>query len=131
MTASKGTGIVDTPSNHSVDQTVERLKKILEANGVTLFALVDHSGEAEKAGMKMRPTKLLIFGSPKAGTPIMLAAPSIAIDLPLKILIWEDKNGKVWVSYNSPDYLKERHSLPQKLLPNLAVVETLAAKASA
>jgi len=83
MTPSRGSGIIDTPSHHSVDQTVERLKGILQAKGVTLFALVDHSGEAEKAGMKMRPTKLLIFGSPKAGTPLMLAAPSIAIDLPL------------------------------------------------
>jgi len=83
MTPSRGSGIIDTPSHHSVDLTVERLKGILQAKGVTLFALVDHSGEAEKAGMKMRPTKLLIFGSPKAGTPLMLAAPSIAIDLPL------------------------------------------------
>ena len=83
-------GIVTNSSNHSVDETVERLKGILEAKGVTLFALVDHSGEAAKAGMAMRPTRLLIFGSPKAGTPVMLAAPSIAIDLPLKILVWED-----------------------------------------
>src|SRR6202047_1985536 len=93
-------GIIAIPSNHSVDQTVERLKNILQSKGVTLFALIDHSGEAEKVGMKMRPTKLLIFGSPKAGTPVMLAAPTVAIDLPLKILIWEDANGKAWVSYN-------------------------------
>ena len=124
-----GKGIIHKPSNHSIGQTVEKLKNILQSNGVTLFALVDHSGEAEKVGMKMRPTKLLIFGSPKAGTPLMLAAPSIAIDLPLKILVWEDAQGKVWVSYNSPDYLKERHGLPQELLQNIAVVETLAAKA--
>ena len=122
-------GIIHKPSNHSVEQTVEKLKNILQSNGVTLFALVDHSGEAEKAGMKMRPTKLLIFGSPKAGTPLMLAAPSIAIDLPLKILVWEDAQGKVWVSYNCPDYLKERHGVPQELLQNIAVVETLAVKA--
>ena len=124
-----GKGIIDKPSNHSVDETVERLKNILQSKGVTLFALVDHSGEAEKVGMKMRPTKLLIFGSPKAGTPLMLAAPSIAIDLPLKILVWEDAQGKVWVSYNSSDYLKERHSLPLELLQNIAVVETFAGKA--
>ncbi len=130
MTLSKGKGIIDIPGNHSVDQTVERLKGILEAKGVTIFALVDHSGEAEKAGLKMRPTKLLIFGSPKAGTPVMLAAPSIAIDLPLKVLIWEDSHGKVWVSYNSPAYLQERHGVPQELLQNIAVAETLAAKAS-
>jgi len=83
-------GIIDKPSNHSVDETVEKLKNILQSKGVTLFAIVDHSGEAEKVGMKMRPTKLLIFGSPKAGTPLMLAAPGIAIDLPLKILVWEE-----------------------------------------
>jgi uncharacterized protein (DUF302 family)/uncharacterized membrane protein YidH (DUF202 family) len=123
-------GIIDKPSNHSVDQTVERLKNILQSKGVTLFALVDHSGEADKAGMKMHPTKLLIFGSPKAGTPLMLAAPSSAIDLPLKILVWEDGRGKTWVSYNSSEYLRERHGLPQELLQNIAVVETLATKAS-
>jgi uncharacterized protein (DUF302 family) len=130
MTLSRGEGIIDTPSNHSVDQTVARLKGILEAKGVTLFALVDHSGEAEKVGMKMRPTKLFLFGSPKAGTPLMLAAPSIAIDLPLKILVWEDSQGKVWLSYNSPEYLKKRHGLPHDLLQTLAVAETLAAKAA-
>ena len=125
-----GKGIIDRPSNHSVEQTVEKLKNILQSKGVTLFALVDHSGEAEKVGMKMRPTKLLIFGSPKAGTPLMLATPSIAIDLPLKILVWEDARGKAWISYNSPDYLRERHGLPQELLQNIAVVEILAAKAA-
>jgi uncharacterized protein (DUF302 family) len=125
-----GTGIINTPSNHSVDQTVDRLKKLLEAKGVTLFVLVDHSGEAAKAGMKMRPTKLLMFGNPKAGTPIMLAAPSIALDLPLKILVWEDEQGKVWASYNSAEYLQERHGVPQQLIQNLAVAEALATKAS-
>ena len=125
----KKNGIVDVPSNHSVDQTVERLKDILQAKGITLFALIDHSGEAEKVGMKMPPTKLLIFGNPKGGTPLMLAAPSVAIDLPLKILVWEDSQGKVWLSYNSPEYLQERHGLPQDLLQNIAVVGALAAKA--
>ncbi len=122
-------GIIEIPSNHSVDQTVEKLKGILVAKGVALFALVDHSGEAEKAGMKMPNTKLLIFGNPKAGTPVMLAAPSIAIDLPLKILVREDSGGKVWISYNSPAYLQERHNVPRELMQSLAVVETLAAKA--
>jgi uncharacterized protein (DUF302 family) len=130
MTFSGGNGMVDIPSNHSVDHTVERLKGILEAKGVAIFALIDHSREAEEAGLKMPPTKLLIFGSPKAGTPVMLAAPSIAIDLPLKILIREDRAGKVWVSYNSPAYLKERHGVPQELLQNIAVAETLASKAA-
>jgi len=123
-------GIIDIAANHSVDATVEKLKTILNTKGVTLFALVDHSGEAEKAGMSMPPTKLLIFGTPKAGTPLMQAAPSIAIDLPLKILVWEDAAGKVWVSYNTPDYLRERHNLPQELMQNIAVIETLAAKAA-
>jgi uncharacterized protein (DUF302 family)/uncharacterized membrane protein YidH (DUF202 family) len=129
MAQATNKGIIDKPSKHSVEQTVEKLKNILQSKGVILFALVDHSGEATKVGMKMRPTKLLIFGSPRAGTPLMLAAPSTAIDLPLKILIWEDDQGKVWVSYNSPDYLKERHGFPPELLQNIAVVETLAAKA--
>jgi len=124
-------GIVDTPSNHSVEETLERLQGILHEKGVTLFALIDHSGEAEKIGMKMRPTKLLIFGNPKAGTPLMLAAPSSAIDLPLKILVWEDANQRVWISHNSVAYLKESHGLPEELLRNLAVVERLAAQAAA
>jgi len=128
--ANMNKGIVDKPSNHSVEQTVQKLKDILQSKGVTLFALIDHSGEAEKVGMKMPPTKLLIFGSPKAGTPLMLAAPSSALDLPLKILIWEDLQGKVWVTYNSPAYLQERHNLPPELLPNIAVIETLATKAA-
>jgi uncharacterized protein (DUF302 family)/uncharacterized membrane protein YidH (DUF202 family) len=129
MAATTKTGIVNKPSSHSVEQTVEKLKNILQSKGVALFAFVDHSAEAEKVGMKMRPTKLLIFGSPKAGTPLMLAAPSIAIDLPLKVLVWEDAQGQAWISYNSPDYLRERHGLPQDLLQNIAVVETLAARA--
>ena len=127
-TASKG--IIDRASNHSVDQTVDRVKNILQSKGITLFALIDHSGEAKKVGMNMLPTKLLIFGNPQAGTPLMLAAPGSAIDLPLKILVWEDAEGKVWVSYNSPGYLQERHNLPQALLANIAVVETLAMEAT-
>jgi len=130
MNAHKENGLVDIPSNHSVEETVEKLKRILQAKGITLFALVDHSGEAGKAGMQMRPTKLLIFGNPKAGTPVMLAAPSSAIDLPLKILIWEDAQEKVWVTYNSPIYLQERHNLPPELLQNVGVIETLAKKAA-
>ena len=129
MTPNGNAGIVSTPSSHSVDQTVGKLEAMLRAKGVALFALVDHSGEAEKAGMKMRPTKLLIFGNPKAGTPLMLAAPSSAIDLPLKILVWEDGESKVWISYNSPEYLQNRHGIPHELMQNVAVVGMLAAKA--
>jgi uncharacterized protein (DUF302 family) len=126
----QGEGIVTLPSNHSVAETVGKLTAILQSKDVTLFATVDHSGEAQKAGLQMPDTKLLIFGSPKAGTPLMLAAPSIAIDLPLKILVWQDGGGKVWVSYNSPEYLRERHGLPQELLANIAVVGALAGKAA-
>ena len=111
MEASRGDGLIDIPSNHSVDETVEKLKGILQAKGVTLFALVDHSGEAANVGMKMRPTKLLIFGNPKGGTPVMLAAPASAIDLPLKALAWQDADGRVWLSYNDPAYLKQRFGL--------------------
>jgi uncharacterized protein (DUF302 family)/uncharacterized membrane protein YidH (DUF202 family) len=128
-TSATSNGIVTIASNHSVDETVAKLTSILQSKGVMLFALVDHSGEAEKVGMKMPPTKLLIFGSPKAGTPLMLAAPSIALDLPLKILVSQDTQGKVWISYNSPEYLAQRHGLPHDLLQNIAVVGTLAAKA--
>ena len=122
-------GIVNEQSNHSVEQTVQRLKGLLESRRLTLFALIDHSGEAEKVGMKMRPTQLVLFGSPKAGTPVMLAAPSSAIDLPLKLLVWEDDAGRVWLSYNQSAYLQRRHSIPQDLMPNIAALEALAKKA--
>lgn len=122
-------GLVARPSNHSVDETVNRLKNILQSKGVTLFVVIDHCAEAEKIGMKMPATKLLIFGSPKAGTPLMLAAPSTAIDLPLKILVAEDAQGKTWISYDSPEYLQNRHGFPAALMANIAVVDALAAKA--
>jgi uncharacterized protein (DUF302 family)/uncharacterized membrane protein YidH (DUF202 family) len=130
MSTAVTNGIVEKRSNHSVEKTVERLRNILQSKEVKLFVLVDHSGEAESVGMKMPPTKLLIFGNPQAGTPLMLAAPSSAIDLPLKILVREDVQGRVWVSYNSPAYLQQRHSLPPTLLQNIAVVDTLATKAA-
>jgi uncharacterized protein (DUF302 family)/uncharacterized membrane protein YidH (DUF202 family) len=130
MTSNSDNGIVTLPGHHSVDQTVKKLEEILQAKGIKLFALVDHSGEAEKAGMQMRPTRLLIFGNPKAGTPLMIASPSIAIDLPLKLLVWEGADGKVWISYNSAAYLQARHSLPPELVQNIAAVEALATKAA-
>jgi uncharacterized protein (DUF302 family) len=123
-------GIASLTSKKTVDETVAGIKEMLAAKGVALFALVDHSGEAEKAGLTMRPTKLLIFGSPKAGTPLMQAAPSLAIDLPLKILVWEDAAGKTQISYNTPEYLRKRHNIPAELMQNIAVVKTLAAKAA-
>jgi uncharacterized protein (DUF302 family) len=131
VTADRDPGIVTLPSRHTVDQTVERLQEILQAKGVKLFALIDHSGEAEQAGMHMRPTKLLIFGNPKVGTPLMLASPSAALDLPLKILVWEDAEARVWISYNSAAYLRTRHGLPAELMANIAVVEKLASAAAA
>jgi uncharacterized protein (DUF302 family) len=103
---------------------------MLRAKGVKLFALVDHSGEAESAGLHMPPTRLLIFGNPKGGTPLMLSTPSVAIDLPLKILVAQDEAGQVWISYNSPEYLRARHGFPQELVQNIAVVEGLARQAA-
>jgi uncharacterized protein (DUF302 family) len=131
MTATESQGVVDIPSRHSVDATLQKLTASLEAKGVKVFALVDHSGEAAQVGMAMRPTKLLIFGNPRAGTPLMQAAPRSALDLPLKLLVWEDAQGKVWISYNSLAYLAERHALPQALLANVAVIEKLAAEGGA
>jgi uncharacterized protein (DUF302 family) len=130
MTPNSDNGIVSIPSRQSVDKTLEKLQAMLRAKDVAVFALIDHSSEAAKVGMKMPPTKVLIFGNPKAGTPLMLAAPSLAIDLPLKILVWEDTRNKVWISYNTPEYLQKRHGVPQELMQNIAVVQTLAAKAA-
>ena len=113
-------GMVHLSSSHSVLETLKRLETIVLAKGLTVFARIDHSGEAAKAGLEMRPTQVLIFGGPKSGTPLMVASPTIAIDLPLKALVWEDDEGKVWLSYNSPDYLKQRHGIPDALIPNIA-----------
>jgi uncharacterized protein (DUF302 family) len=124
-----GDGLLQVASPYAVDETVKRLESVLAQRGVQMFALIDHSGEAQKVGMKMRPTKLVIFGNPKAGTPLMVAAPTLAIDLPLKALVWEDAGGKVWVSYNSPEYLQQRHGVPEDLIKNIAVVGALVAKA--
>jgi uncharacterized protein (DUF302 family) len=110
--------------------TVEKVKTILQRKSLKLFAIIDHSGEAEKVGLKMNPTKLLIFGSPKSGAPLMLAAPSVAVDLPLKFLVREDAQQKVWISYNAAAYLQRRHGFPPELMQNIAVGETLAAKAA-
>ncbi len=123
-------GIVNLPTHSSVDETITHLQSMLQEKGVQIFALIDHSGEAKRAGLEMRPTKLLVFGNPKAGTPLMLAAPSIAIDLPLKLLVWEDAGGQVWISYNTPEYLQKRHSLPQNLAAALGAVEAFAKNAA-
>ncbi len=130
MTWDSDAGIVTRESTHSVNETIQKLEEILRARGVKLFALIDHSGEAEKVGLSMLPTRLLIFGNPKAGTPLMVASPGAALDLPLKILVAEDSEGRVWISYNSPAYLQARHGLRQDLLQSIAVVEALARQAA-
>jgi uncharacterized protein (DUF302 family) len=122
-------GLIQVPSHYSVDETVLRLEAAFAEKGMRVFVLIDHSGEAEKARLKMRPTKVVIFGSPKAGTPLMVAAPSLAIDLPLKALVAEDAQGKVSVTYNSPEYLKERHGVPEELIKNLVGAGVVIGKA--
>jgi uncharacterized protein (DUF302 family) len=123
-------GIKTCTSRYSVDQTVSRLEALLKEKGVKLFAVVDHSGEAAAAGLEMHPTKLLIFGSPKAGTPVMLAAPSAALDLPLKILVAEGSDGKVLLSWNDPAWLEQRHGFPAELTANLTAAGMFATKAA-
>jgi uncharacterized protein (DUF302 family) len=122
-------GLVRIASPHSVPETLKRLEEILRSKGLTIFARIDHSGEAAKVGLEMRPTLVLLFGSPKAGTPVMVAAPSVAIDLPLKALVAEDDQGKVWVTYNSPEYLQKRHGVPAEMIQNLAGAGVLIGKA--
>ena len=125
----QGIGLVEIASRYSFDETVERLQAAFREKGMQVFAVIDHSGEAEKVGLKMRPTKVVIFGSPKGGTPLMVAAPSLAIDLPLKALVAEDAEGKVSVTYNDPAYLRDRHGVPEELIKNLAGAGAVIAKA--
>jgi uncharacterized protein (DUF302 family) len=122
-------GLVQINSRLRFDETVRRLQAVFAEKELQVFAVIDHSGEAEKVGFKMRPTKVLIFGSPKGGTPLMVAAPSLAIDLPLKALVAEDAEGKVSVTYNDPEYLRERHGVPPELIKNLAGAGALIATA--
>jgi uncharacterized protein (DUF302 family) len=122
-------GLIQVASHYSVDETVKRLEAAFVEKALQVFALIDHSGEAEKVGLKMRPTKVLIVGSPKGGTPLMVAAPTLAIDLPLKALIAEDAAGNVSVTYNDPEYLKERHGVPEELIKNLAGAGVVIGKA--
>lgn len=123
MTATNG--IISQPSPHSVVETINRLEALLQAKGITIFARIDQQAEAEKVGLNMRPTQLLLFGNPKAGTPLMVAEPTIALDLPLKVLAWEAMDGKVWLSYNDPNYLKQRFSISEDLVKNIAVIAPL------
>ncbi|HLK89055.1 MAG TPA: DUF302 domain-containing protein [Polyangia bacterium] len=130
MSPTEASGLVDRRSAHDVDATVARVTELLRAKGATLFAVVDHGGEAARVGLSMRPTKLLIFGSPSAGTPLMLAAPGIAIDLPLKILVWEDAAGTTWLTTNSPAYLRDRHGLAEPLTAALGAADAIAEAAA-
>jgi len=130
MSVTMGEGLVTRACTNSVEKTLEQLEGKLQAKGITIFAVVDHSGEAAKVGLAMRPTKLLIFGHPKAGTPLMVASPSTAIDLPLKILLWEDGDGRAWLTYDAPTYLQQRHGFPDGLLANIAAIDGLAAQVS-
>jgi uncharacterized protein (DUF302 family) len=118
-------GIITKASGHSISETLQRLENVIRAKGLTIFTLIDHSGEAERLGLKMHEAKLIIFGSPKAGTPLMIASPLLALDLPLKALIWKDGDGRVWVSYNSVSYLANRYNLPSDLTKNIAGIDTI------
>ncbi len=130
MNKDRDNGLIHLPSQHPIDDTVQRLQTFLSEKNIRLFAIIDHSGEAEKVGLQMRPTRLLIFGNPKGGTPLMKASPTVAIDLPLKALVWEDGDGKVWLTYNDPAYLQRRHGFPEELVANLSAVNGLLAKAA-
>jgi uncharacterized protein (DUF302 family) len=123
--AADDNGVISKPSKYSVSETLDHLEAVLKSKAITVFIRIDHSGEAEKVGLKMRPTQLLIFGNPRTGTPLMNSSPSIAIDLPLKALAWEDDSGKVWLSYNSPAYMKRRHDLKDELVKNIAAIGVL------
>jgi uncharacterized protein (DUF302 family) len=125
MAPTPDNGMQHLSSPYSVAETLQRVESVLKEKGLTIFCRIDHSGEAEKVGLKMHPTQLILFGSPKAGTPVMVASPTIAIDLPLKALIWEDDGGKVWVSHNSPGYLQQRHNVPADLVKNISAAGPL------
>jgi uncharacterized protein (DUF302 family) len=129
MTENAGNGMVHRASPYSVEETLERLGAVLQSLGIPILARIDHSGAATAMGLEMRPTKLVIFGNARAGTPLMVAAPTLALDLPLKALVWEDADGKVWVSYNTPQYLRERHGFPEELLPNIAGIRLIVEEA--
>jgi len=109
----------------SVSETLERLRETVRQKGLDVFALIDHSGAAEQAGLEMQEAKVLIFGSPKAGTPLMVASPLLALDLPLKVLVWHGHDGRVLASYNTTSYLVKRHDIPEDLAKNIAGIDAL------
>ena len=123
-------GVASVESRHSVAVSIDRLDSLVRSRGMTVFTRIDFADDARKAGLELRPTQLLIFGNPKAGTPLMKASPTVAIDLPLKVLAWEDAEGKVWLSYNTPEYIKERHGLSEELVKNIGGIKSLIEKAA-
>lgn len=129
MTSRSNNGVVHLRSPYSVTNTLQRLEAVIATRGLAIFARIDHSGEAAKLGLEMQPTELLIFGSPRSGTPLMIASPSLALDLPLKALAWQDIEGVVWLSYNSPEYLQQRHDIPEALIKNIAGIRALCEEA--
>ena len=129
MTGLRNNGLVHLGSTRSVSETMNALESVVQGRGLSVLARIDHSGEAAKAGLTMPPTELLIFGSPISGTPLMLAIPTVAIDLPLKALVWQDSHGRVWLTYNSSQYLQERHDIPDQLLKNIAGIGCIAEEA--
>jgi uncharacterized protein (DUF302 family) len=116
-------GILSRPSPFSVEETLQRLQEAIHSRNLILFAHIDHSGEAKRVGLKMQEAHVLIVGNPKGGTPLMIASPLLALDLPLKVLIWQGEDDQVWVSSTSATYLKVRYSIPQKLIGNIAGVD--------
>jgi uncharacterized protein (DUF302 family) len=129
MEISYGIDTVASPRNFA--DTIAHFESLLATRGLTLFAKIDFTADAKKSGLDMPPTQLLIFGNPKGGTPVMLAAPSAALDLPLKVLVSQDAAGRVWLSYNTPEYLAERHAIPADLVKNIAGIRPLVQAAAA
>jgi len=125
MSVASDQGISSISSRYSFAESLRRIEGKIREKGLTVFCVMDHSGAAEKVGLQMRPTKVLLFGNPKSGTPVMVASPTSAIDLPLKVLLWEDAGGRVWASYNNPEYLKVRHNIPETLVPGISAVGPL------
>jgi uncharacterized protein (DUF302 family) len=123
-------GAIDFASHHSVSETIDRLESLVRSSGLLLFARIDFSGDAGRAGLPMRPMQLLLFGNPKAGTPLLVQAPRSGLDLPVKALAWQEANGQVWVSLNDPEYIVRRHGLSAELAQRLAGAAELARKAA-
>ncbi|MEP6546379.1 MAG: DUF302 domain-containing protein [Gammaproteobacteria bacterium] len=124
-------GLQILPTQHTVADILRRVQTLARARGLTVFAQIDFSGDAERSGLELRPMGLVILGNPKGGTPLMVAAPTVAIDLPLKILTWHDAQGQTWLAYNKPEYLQARHGFPAELIKNIATLSALAEAAAA